>query len=183
MRNIGVSIAGITFIILMIKIGTDSDNKAKYIKLIKHLIIATILIFISLTLIEIPKTFFGDTAEITGGETEKMTIGKIEDKDCDGRETVDIDGKRYVVTRTNVKLTAFTEKSIFTEYVPNRYGTGIKGDYNLENCSILKSFSECQGTFKGFFANAKYYRDADNFIFPVSYSYAEYIQSKSLSNR
>ena len=34
-RNIGIATAGITFVILMIKIATDPDNKPKYIKLTK----------------------------------------------------------------------------------------------------------------------------------------------------
>lgn len=47
LRNIGIGIAGVTFIILLIKMSIEPDEKSKYIKLTKHLLIATILITIS----------------------------------------------------------------------------------------------------------------------------------------
>ena len=71
MRNIGITIAGITFVVLMIKVGTDPDNKAKYLKLTKHILIATVLITLSLSLVEIPKYYFGSTVEITDGQVRK----------------------------------------------------------------------------------------------------------------
>ena len=97
----------------MIKMGTDPDNKAKYIKLTKHVLIATVLITLSLTLIEIPKYYFGSTVEITDGQVTDMTIGKIEDNDCQGRETVNIDGKRYVVTDTNEIISNIRRQTIY----------------------------------------------------------------------
>ena len=163
----------------MIKMGTDPDNKAKYIKLTKHLLIATVLITLSLTLIEIPKYYFGNTVEITDGQVTDMTIGKIEDNDCQGRETVNIDGKRYVVTDTNVKLSAISEDRPFMQV--QKTSTGIEidtGKYYLENCCILRAFSECQGTFKGFFADIKYYRDVEGTIFPAIATYKEYLSMK-----
>ena len=179
-RNVGISIAGITFIVLMIKMTTDQDNKAKYIKLTKHLFIATILIFLSLSIIEIPKGYFGSSVEMTGGEIEEMTIGKIEDKDCQDREVVNIDGKRYVVTDTNVKLYAVNEESYFMQSFESTSGIETAfGNHILENCCILKLFSECQGTFKGFFANNKYFRDSDGFIFSVETTYEEYAKRKN----
>ena len=176
MRNLGITIAGITFTVLMIKMGTDPDNKAKYIKLTKHVIIATILITLSLTLVEIPKHYFGSTVEITDSQvSSEMTIGKIEDKDCQDRETVNIDGKRYVVTDTNVTLNAISDDQPFTRATQFASGQTISvGKHKLENCSILRAFSECQGTFKGFFAEVKYYRDPSGTIFPATATYSEY---------
>lgn len=171
LRNLGITIAGVTFIILMIKIGTDPDNKAKYLKLTKHVMIATILITLSLTLVEIPKHYFGSTVEITDGHVSSMTFDRIEDKDCQSRETVNIDGKRYVITDTNIELFALTEDGMFLR-------ENNSGKYKLEKCSILRSFSECQGTFKGFFADIKYYRDTDGIIFPVTATYSEYLAIK-----
>ena len=177
LRNLGIAIAGITFIILVIKMATETDNKAKYIRLIKHTIIATILITIVLTLIEIPKNYFGDKVEITDGQLADITIGKIEDKDCQGREVVNIDGRRYVVTDTNVTLTAISEGSQLVS------GSLITTQYKLESCCILKSFSECQGTFKGFFANIQYYRDSTGIIFPATATYSEYQRIKGLGGQ
>lgn len=59
LRNVGIAVGGITFIILLIKMSTEPDNKARYIKLAKNTIIASVLITISLTLLQIPKDFFG----------------------------------------------------------------------------------------------------------------------------
>lgn len=180
MRNLGITIAGITFVILIIKMSIDPDSKAKYLKLTKHVLIATILITLSLSLIEIPKYYFGSTVEITDGQITDMTIGKIEDKDCQGRETVNIDGKIYVVTDTNIKLRAISENEILLESTSTQFGVEIGvGDCIIENCSKLKLFSECQGTFKGFFADTKYYRDSEGTIFPVGTTYRTYIQIKN----
>lgn len=163
----------------MIKVGTDPDNKAKYIKLTKHLLIATILITLSLTLVEIPKYYFGSVVEVTDGQITDMTIGKIEDKDCQGRETINIDGKRFVVTDTNVKLTAITEDSVFMQVFSTTSGVETNvGKYELKNCCILRAFSECQGTFKGYFADIKYYRDSEGTIFPATAKYSEYLKIK-----
>ena len=179
MRNLGITIAGITFIVLMIKIGVDPDNKGKYIKLTKHLIIATILITSSLTIVNIPKYYFGTTVEITDGKLSDMTFDKIEDKDCQNRETINIDGKRYVVTDEGVTLCAVDEEGRFSisTTTPAGIETGF-GKYKLKNCSILRLFSESQGTFKGFFADVKYYRDSDGIIFPATATYGEYLSIK-----
>ena len=180
LRTLGVTIAGISFVILMIKVGTDPDNKQKYIKLTKHVLIATVLITLSLSLVEVPKYYFGSTVEITDGQkTSEMTIGKIEDKDCQIREVVNIDGKWYVVTDIGATLTSISDKTNFlkSEKMPSGIETGV-GKYKLENCSILRLFSECQGTFKGYFAEIKYYRDSDGTVFPATSTYSEYLAIK-----
>ena len=159
----------------MIKVGTDPDNKAKYIKLSKHLLIATILITLSLSLVEIPKTYFGSVAEITDGQTADMTIAKIEDQDCQGRETVNLDGKRYVVTDTNMKIAALTDDEPLHEAI-GLYSTGKV----VENVCFLKPFGECQGFWKGYFASIKYFRDSDGLIFPYSTTYPQYQVLKSI---
>lgn len=165
-----------TFVILMIKLGVDPDNKAKYIKLTKHLIIATALITISLTLVEIPKYYFGSSVEVTDGQVTDMTIGKIEDTDCQGRETINIDGRRYVVTDINVRLSTIREDQFFAKVIPTKKELD---KYDLDNCCILRPFSECQGTFKGYFAKIQYYRDSDGMIFPIKTTYSEYMQMKA----
>ena len=57
-RNIGIAIGSVTFIILLIKMSVEPDNKMKYIKLAKNTVIASILITLSLSLLEIPKSYF-----------------------------------------------------------------------------------------------------------------------------
>ncbi len=169
------------FVILMIKTATDVDNKAKYLKLAKHLMIATVLITLSLTLVEIPKYYFGSTVEITDGTNIEMTFGKIEDKDCQGREVVNIDGRRYVVTDTNKKIISMSDSEPLSE----AYGINIGGNM-VENISYLRPFGECQGFWKGFYAKVEYYRDSEGCIFPSKSTYAEYQkikeQSKSFTN-
>lgn len=159
----------------MIKIGTDPDNKAKYIKLTKHLLIATVLITLSLSLIEIPKHYFGSTVEITDGQTSDMTIAKIEDKDCEGRETVNLDGKRYVVTDTGKKIAALTDD----EALHDAFGLYSEGKV-VDNVCYLRPFSDCQGFWKGYFAEIKYFRDSDGMIFPATTTYPEYQVLKSI---
>ena len=66
----------------MIKIAIEPDNKAKYIKLAKHTIIASILITVSLSLIDIPKKYFGSQVKIVDEGKSEITFSKIEDKDC-----------------------------------------------------------------------------------------------------
>ncbi len=131
----------------MIKMGVDPDGKARYIKLAKNTVIASILITLSLTLLE-----------IADEEVGEVTIAKIEDKDCQGRETVNIDGKRFVVTDTNKKLASVSDNETLSEAVDIYIGGNI-----IENVSYLRPFNECQGFFKGFYAKIEYFRDADVF--------------------
>lgn len=173
--------AGVMFVILMIKTATDVDNKAKYLKLTKHLIIATILITLSLTLVEIPKHYFGSTVEITDGQGTQITFGKIEDKDCKDREVVNIDGRRYVVTDTNKKIVSMSDDEELSE----AYGINIGGNM-VENISYLRPFGDCQGFWKGFYAKIEYYRDSDGCIFPANSTYSQYLsikeQTKNFTN-
>lgn len=159
----------------MIKMGVDPDNKSRYIKLAKNTIIASVLITLSLTLLEIPKDYFGSPIGIADETTSDITFAKIEDKDCQGREVVNIDGKRYVVTDTGMKLGALTDNdSLDNVTTMGFYDTGKV----VENVSFLRLFSECQGTFKGYFADISYYRDAEGFIFPTYFTYPQYTAYK-----
>ena len=49
----------------------------------------------------------------------------------------------------------------------------------VENVSFLRLFSESQGTFKGYFADIKYYRDSDGMIFPRDTTYPQYQKLKA----
>lgn len=160
-------------IILLIKMSIEPDNKAKYIKLIKNTVIASILITLSLTLLQIPKDFFGEAVGIADEGTADVTFAKIEDKDCQGRETVNIDGKRYVVTDTGKKIAALTDDEPLHEAF-GLYSTGKV----VENVSYLRPFNDCQGFWKGYYAEIEYYRDSDGFIFPSSFTYPEYTAYK-----
>ena len=151
----------------------EPDNKAKYIKLIKNTIIASILITLSLSLLQIPKDFFGDAVGVADEGTADGTFAKIEDKDCQGRETVNIDGKRYVVTDTGKKIAALSEN----ESLHEAFGL-YSADKVIENVSYLRPFNECQGFWKGYYADIEYYRDEDGFIFPASFTYSEYVLYK-----
>lgn len=170
-KIIGISMAGVTFVVFMIKIATEPEMKAKYLKLIKHLLIATILITVSLSLVEIPKNYYGSSIKIVDDKQVKTTIAELKDKDCQGREAINIDGKWYVVTDTGMKIGALTEgDSLDNVTTIGFYDTGKV----IENVSFLRLFSECQGTFKGYFADIVYYRDKDGLIFSRDYTYSQY---------
>lgn len=157
---------------------TEPDNKAKYIKLAKNTIIASVLITLSLSIIDIPKNYFGSILEIADNTTSDITFSKIEDKDCQGREVVIIAGKRYVVTDTGKKLAALTDDE------PLHYAFGIYSEGKVvENVSYLRLFNECQDFWKGYYADIAYYRDADGYIFPTTYTYQEYIYNKEQAEK
>lgn len=174
LRNVGIAIGGITFIILLIKMSTEPDNKARYIKLAKNTIIASVLITISLTLLQIPKDFFGAPIGIADEGVSDITFAKIEDKDCQGREIVNIDGKRYVVTDTEKKIASLTDNESLHEAF-GLYST----DKVIENVCYLRAFNDCQGFWKGYYADIMYFRDADGYIFPSHYTYQQYIDYKT----
>ena len=168
---LGVSIAGITFIVLMIKIAIEPEMKSKYLKLTKHLLMATVLISISFSLLEIPKYYYGDSIEIVDDKESEATIEELRDRDCQDRETVNIDGSWYVVTDTGMKIGGLTDDdSLDNVTIIGLYDTGKV----VENVSFLRAFSECQGTFKGFFADVVYYRDQDGMIFSRDTTYPQY---------
>jgi len=176
LKIIGISMAGITFVIFMIKIATEPEMKSKYLKLTKHLLMATILITVSLSLVEIPKHYYGSSVSIVDNKETGATIAELKDKDCQGRETINIDGKWYVVTDTGMKLGALTEgDSLDNVSTMGLYDTAKV----VENVSFLRLFSECQGTFKGYFADIIYYRDQDGLIFPRDYTYSQYQSLKA----
>lgn len=184
LKIIGISMAGITFIVFMIKIATEPEMKSKYLKLTKHLLMATILITVPLSLVELPKHYYGSSITIVDNEKSETTIAELKDKDCQGRETINIDGKWYVVTDTGWNIEALTEDGIMIKKYQTLAGYEYSlGKYEIENVSVLRLFSECQGTFKGYFADISYYRDSDGFIFPATYTYAEYQSAKSDSGR
>lgn len=176
LKVIGISMAGITFVVFMIKIATEPEMKSKYLKLTKHLLVATILITVSLSLVEIPKHYYGSSVSIVDNKETGATIAELKDKDCQGRETINIDGKWYVVTDTGMKLGALTEgDSLDNVTTMGLYDTAKV----VENVSFLRLFSECQGTFKGYFADIIYYRDQDGLIFPRDYTYSQYKSFKA----
>lgn len=157
----------------MIKMGTNPDNKVRYIKLAKHTIIASVLIVLSLTLLEIPRNYFGDAMGVTDDTTSDITFAKIEDKDCQNREVITINGKRYVVTDSNKKIAALTDDESLHEAF-GLYSTGKV----VENVSFLRPFSDCQDFWKGYYADIKYYRDQDGYIFPSDFTYNQYTSYK-----
>lgn len=185
LRNIGIGISGITFVILMVKMTTEPENKLKYIKLSKHLLIATIFITLALSLIEIPKNYYGNNVEIVESQLTETTIEKIKDKDCQGRECVYIDQRWFVVTDENVKIVTTNEKQFYIYTEPkNMYGIEVEPEkyldtyHELNNVDALRLFSECQGNFKGYFSEIHYYREEDGFIFPAWYTYEQYTNAK-----
>lgn len=154
----------------------EPDNKVKYAKLAKNTIIASILITLSLTLLQLPKDFFGTPIGIADEGIGDITFAKIEDKDCQEREIVNIDGKRYVVTDTNKKIVALTD----SEALHEAFGVYSNGKI-IENVCYLRPFNDCQGFWKGYYADIKYYRDSNGYIFPSSYTYSDYINHKANS--
>ncbi len=171
LKIIGISLAGVAFIMLMIKTATDPECKSKYLKLTKHLLMATILITVSVSLVEIPKHYYGSQVAIVDNEKSATTIAELKDKDCQGRETINIDGKWYVVTDTGMKIGGLTDNdSLDNVTTVGFYDIGKV----VENVSFLRLFSECQGTFKGYFADIIYYRDQDGMIFSRDTTYPQY---------
>ena len=63
MRNVGITIGGITFLIFMIKMGVDPDNKARYIKLAKNTVM-----------------FIGDSDFIEGESVLDVVLQKCQDE-------------------------------------------------------------------------------------------------------
>lgn len=174
---LGVSIAGITFIVFMIKMAIEPEQKSKYLKLTKHLMIATVLITISLSILEIPKQYYGDSIEIVDNQEAEATVEELHDEDCQGRETVKVDGSWYVVTNSGWTL----YKSYGQDNMPmsRAYALNIYATVGVENVDVLRPFSDCQGTTKGAIADISYYRDSEGFIFPANYSYSAYIDAKT----
>lgn len=152
----------------------EPDSKAKYIKLAKNTIIASVLITLALTFIEIPKDYFGESVQIADEGLGDPTFAKIEDKDAQNREVVTINGRRYVVTDSNKTLSSegWVDGKL-------RQAVGLSASSkNIKNVSFLRPFSDCQDFFKGYYASIDYYRDGDGFIFPSSYTYDEYQNGK-----
>lgn len=181
LKIIGISVAGIRFVVFMIKIATEPEMKAKYLKLTKHLLMATILITVSLSLVEIPKYYYGSKIAIVDNEQSATTIEELKDKDCQGRETVNVDGKWYVVTDNNWTLYNYYGLKDSISPMSKSYALNIYSTVALENVDVLRLFSESQGTFKGYFAEIEYYRDKDGFIFPATYNYSQYENAKTSS--
>lgn len=174
LKYLGLTIGGVTFLVFMIKMAIEPDSKAKYIKLAKNTIIASILITLALTFIEIPKDYFGESVQIADEGLGDPTFAKIEDKDAQNREIVTINGRRYVVTDSGKTLssTGWADGKL-------RQAVGLYGNSTtVENVSFLRLFSDCQDFFKGYYASIDYYRDGDGYIFPSSYTYDEYKNGK-----
>lgn len=183
LKIIGISVAGITFIIFMIKIAIEPEMKSKYLKLTKHLLIATVLITVSLSLVEIPKHYYGSTITIVDNKESQTTIAELKDKDCQDRECVNIDGKWYVVTDTDKTLYNYYGMADSVMPMSSGYKLNVYSTVALKNVDVLRLFSKCQGTFKGYFADVEYYRDADGFIFSAEYNYSQYEDSKNNRRR
>lgn len=172
LRNIGIVIAGATFIVLVLKMVIDPENRQKYIKLNKNLIIATVLVTLALSLTQIPKGYFGDTVKITDDVLADMTFEKIVDKDVQGREVLEVNGQWYVVTDTDksvIGMHGYTDM-ITTVIVVNLQQDGKldKTDIMGSGVDYLRLFSKCQGTFKGYFATIEYLRLQNDEIIKVS---------------
>lgn len=183
LKIVGISVAGITFIIFMIKIATEPEMKSKYLKLTKHLLIATVLITVSLSLVEIPKHYYGSTITIVDNKESQTTIAELKDKDCQDRECVNIDGKWYVVTDTNKTLYNYYGMTDSVLPMSSGYKLNVYSTVALKNVDVLRLFSKCQGTFKGYFADIEYYRDEDGFIFSAEYNYSQYEDAKNNRRR
>lgn len=70
-----------------------------------------------------------------------------------------------------------------TDDEPLHYAFGLYSEGKVvDNVSYLRLFNECQDFWKGYYADIQYYRDADGFIFPTTYTYPEYINAKSNQN-
>ncbi len=175
LQSMSIVLATIAFIVIMIKIVVEPDNKHRDIKILKNVLIAFVLVVVTLSIIEMPQYYYGNDVSIVDGGMAEMTFADIVDKDCQGRETVNVDGKWYVVTDKDKTLGAMSGGAELET-------VGNAGMYNvtISGISVLRKYSECQGFFKGYFAEIHYYRDSDGFVFPASMTYNEYMESKGL---
>ena len=175
LQGLSTVLATIAFTVVIIKIVVEPETKHRQIKILKNILIAFILIILTLSIIEIPQYYYGSQVGIVEGGNADLTFADIKDKDCQNRETVNIDGKIYVVTDTDKKIASLKENEPFEQ----AFGIYI-GAKTLENVSFLRLFNECQGLFKGYYAEIHYYRDSDGYIFPVSMTYNEYMAKKGM---
>lgn len=139
LRIISISITGIAFVILMIKIAVEPEYKSRYIKYTKHLLIATVLITVSLSLVEIPKHYYGSNIEIVDNIESKTTIAELKDKDCHGRETLNVGGKWYVVTDTGWTLYNYYGQTNSLA-MSHAYSLNIYSTVALKNVDVLRLF-------------------------------------------
>ena len=84
----------------------------------------------------------------------------------------------YVVTDRNWTLYNYMGQ-MNTVAMSRAYRLNVLSTVALKHVDALRLFSECQGTFKGYFADIKYYRDEDGFIFPATYNYSQYESAKT----
>lgn len=159
----------------MIKIVIEPEEKHRQIKVLRNILTAFVLVILTFSIIEIPQYYYGTEVSIADSEFAEMTFADIKDKDIQGRETININGKWYVVTDTNEKLGALTGDSKLS--VVTDFGL-YSVDKVVENVSVLRKFSECQGFFKGYYAEIWYFRDSSGFIFSNGTTYDEYIAMK-----
>lgn len=161
----------------MVKMVVEPENKLKYIKLSKHLLVASVFITLALSLVELPKNYYGSKIEIVDPKIAEPTIEKIRDDDCQGRECVYVENRWCVVTDRDVSIRFYGELTLC-----DKFGTYTNYENlpyeELGNVDVLRRFSECQGFFKGYYADILYYRDSDDFIFPADYNYEQYTNAK-----
>lgn len=176
LQGISTVLATIAFTVIVIKIVIEPETRHKQIKVLRNVLIAFVLVILTFSIIEIPQYYYGTQISIVDSEFAEMTFADIKDKDVQGRETINIDGKWYVVTDTNQKLGALTGDSKLS--VVTNFGL-YSSDKVVENVSVLRKFSECQGFFKGYYAEIYYYRNEEGLIFSANTTYDRYIEIKN----
>jgi len=101
MQILTATFCGLIFVVSIISIILNPTDESVLKKYKKRMINAGVFMVLVLMIFPIKDTitnYFGTDVGIGNIEAVNATFADVKDKDCQGRETVVIDGKLYVVT-------------------------------------------------------------------------------------
>lgn len=151
-----MAISGIT---IMINSKDESIIK-KHKSRIIHALVFMVLVIVIFQVKDLIVTYFGNDVGVGEIEAVDPVFAKITDKDCQGRETIRLDGKYYVVTDTDKYLSQIDNWNW-------NYGTLLESylfqakeisDMTGSKFDFIRPFDDCQGFTKGFYADVVYIR-------------------------
>lgn len=150
--------------VCLIKMISAGDEAQNYIKKIKNILIALVLIY-SATMIVNLVTHYFDTSQLSvGSKPSDVTIPKIagtstfSDKDKNGREIVVIDGIKCVVYKTNQTIYYKYSSDGSIQFSVNGYESddsysGYRWYKVNAKVDLIKKYSDSQGITSGFWGN------------------------------
>lgn len=163
LQILSVSFCALIMIISGITIMINSKDESiikKHKSRIIHALIFMVLVIVIFPIKDLVIIYFGDDVGVGEIEAVDPVFAKVTDKDCQDRETIRLDGKYYVVTDTdkyssqidswNANYGTLLESYLFQSGQVSSM-TGNKFDF-------IRPFDDCQGWFKGFYADVVYVR-------------------------